>query len=326
MTETKARIQRLQGMSPSTEMAPAESDTVSANCKWYFGHEVQVITYFSRARSIWSVLVYQVDATIHTSPRDTAGNDIHLYASSPSMLSYAIEAMEWQLYDLMDQAFTMEEGARFPGIKKYPARCDCHQSPSFVVTDHANTVQALEARLQALEDKLGDRNTNLDSSAQAGSLQTTLQTIESTLTSIEQRLQDRPAETTAAPVQDVSPVDVDPVQSEEQLELPVFSLQDRVSWKGFGQLQLPSLDGSGRSTFVSDVATTAVTNSRPPTATGTRARTPTLGSEQASRPVTGPDEAAQLNRAIMRQEINKALAAAMVGMAGLLDTGNGGGT
>lgn len=56
--------------------------------------------------------------------------------------------------------------------------------------------------------------------------------------------------------------------------------------------------------------------------------TPTPGPDGSSRTATtgaGPPEEPKLTRTILRQEINKSLAAAMIGMAGLLGSADNGG-
>lgn len=318
-------VQRLKGRTPPPGLV-LKSNTLLGNCQWYFGHEVQIATFYSNTSYKWSVLVYHAGMTIGSSSQGGISNDVHLYASSTATLFQALDVMKWQVYDLMDKLFTMEqEGGAIPTIKESPARCACQHVPTIAVAGDSNKIQALEARLQALKDRLGDGNTDLESTGtdQEKSLQDAPQLIESKQATNEPRLQDRSAETTTvAPVPeststgrgaDVYVVDTgqsgDPTRSRGRSSVPP-AIPD--AWK--------------RRTVHQQEPTTPSPcphdSVRCDNITSDTARTPSVGN---ITPTTGPDDAQHITRANLRQEVNDALATAMIGMAGILrGRGDGG--
>lgn len=242
----------------------------------------------------------------------------------------------------MVNLFSMDNGATIPTIKDFSPRCDCHRPPPVLaVANHENKVHSLEARLQALENKLRDQNTEVNNEehttipdspiVEVGSIEATLERIESRLGTIEQRLQDRPAETTLPPAVSESP----PIHKEAPVDtrsgdtaytpLPVIvprsarpaSPMDFL-WPGAddpaARPQFPSPSPYHYGTSCEDA--NSETHMPPSAVASERTATP------KPDPGAGP---AEYNRAVLRQEVNRALAAAMIGMAGLLGGGDGGG-
>lgn len=286
-------------------MSRSQSNNVSVNCKWYFGHEVEVITYFSQVSQRWYVHVYHAEATVPSMSQDGSNNDIHQYGDSKHSLSDALRVVERQIDGRMAKLFYMESGAEFPSISEFPVSCGCKHASTIAVVNHANKIEMLEAKLLALQGELRgagarpdryDRTIKHDSpKTHAGSMQATLQTIESKLATIEQHIQQSVGEITAAPalpdsplIPEATPIEVDNVQSGDTSTLVnrLFALNRDADWT-------------------------------PRTTTSDRSITPKPGLDDRAT----PDAAPELTHAILRQEINKALAAAMVGMADVLGSG-----
>lgn len=238
----------------------------------------------------------------------------------------------------------MEKGAGIPTIKELPARCNCEHPPTaLAIAEHETKVAALEGRLQALEDKLrdgsaqvkgGDSTETYDSpTAEVDSIQP----IGTIFQTIEQRMQERPVETTTPITLAEGPLRHQPTSDDvgttrsgnkrEQLRVPIpLPLEPVIRWgfnvnriRGFAhrtQSRSPSSDCDGAECEDSD----SETHITPSTGLNERSVTLRPGPEDSS-----PSEEPELTRAILRQEINKALAAAMVRMGELLGSANNGG-
>lgn len=242
--------------------------------------------------------------------------------------------------------FKTREGNKPPVIKAYEERCGCQQGPaSPTVTDYEAKVQDLATRLQALENKspagtaqLNDRDTAgrpSSPSAEASSAQEIwpmLQKIERRLEAIEQRMHHCPAENTttattddgenihgvtvAVDTQD-TPFDT-AAHPAEQLNPPIprgaqlpRSFFERVAEIPGPEMMLIS---SSRSLTQSSDHDEHFEDFNSETDMTPSAST----TERSITPRAGPDAAAELSRDLLREEINRALAGAMVDLAGIL--------
>lgn len=254
---------------------------VSVNCKWYFGHEVQVIT-FCLHPTKWCVAVYPLDSTRASSTDSSSNNHIHLYADSTHSLYQALERAQREIEGIIGHQFHIQEGETIPVLENSRATCHCQHTPCLPpndIAEHQTKVEELETRLQAVENTLlhvdaGSSISPSSSSAQACSIQEigpTLQKIESKLEAIELQMQRRAAET-ATPA----------------------ALQ-----------QGPIIDGV---TNMSDASIRAeLVTPRPIDAEPDRSIPPSAGRG-------GPVE---FNRDVIREEINRALAGALIELGGV---------
>ncbi|KAL0632792.1 hypothetical protein Q9L58_008308 [Maublancomyces gigas] len=302
-------------------------ERIRVNCRWYFGHDVQVITYYYGRSSAWCVVVYHADSTLFSVAEDSTDNDIHLFDCSSNSMYHALQKAQGKIEQVIGKLFGTEEGVGIPTINELPARCGCEHSPTYNASaDQEIRVRVLEVKLQALEKKLRDGNTQLGHedttgshggpSAQAGSTQkheAMLQSIESRLESIEHGMRNHRGETTIATA--LVEGELIPESNRSDLSHP----SQAWPWSGLTQPRpqpRTERDGTERDDFNS------ATNMTPSTEPSERSATPSTDPAdgiQSIIPEAGPDG---LNRAILRHEINRALATAMIGMAGLLGSGD----
>lgn len=262
-------------------MMRAGFNNTSVNCKWYFGHEVQVVTFYLHPSKSWCVAVYPADSTRASATDSSSNHNIHLYADSTHSLYQALERAQWKMEERIGKIFRLPDGETIPILEDSPATCHCqHPShlPANSIAEHQNKVEELETRLQAVEHTLllsdACASGASSASAQGCTIQTvgsTLQKIESKLEAIELQMQQRAAET-ATPA-----------------ALPAGPMIDEVT-------DMP--DASIRAELV----------------------TSRLVAAEAGRsipPRAGPDGPVECNRDVIREEINRALAGAVIELAGV---------
>lgn len=168
------------------------------NGKWYFGHEVQVITFYLHPSASWCVAVYEAGST-RASASGTDG--IHLYADSTKSLYKALEIAQWKLEERIGKMFRVVEGIAAPILEDSPEPCDCLPLPDLPRKSELecqNKIGELDARLQAVEDKLlhGDAGSSGGPSGSSGhEIGPALDKIERKLEAIEIQIQARAAET-----------------------------------------------------------------------------------------------------------------------------------
>lgn len=263
-------------------MMRAGFNVTSVNCKWYFGHDVQVVTFYLHPSTSWCVAVYPADSTRASATDSSSNHHIHLYADSTNSLYQALERAQWQMEERIGKLFRMPEGETLPILENYTTTCHCqHPSdlPRNSIAEHQKKVEELETRLQVVEhtlllvdeDRLGSPS---GSSAQACSIQeigSTLQKIESKLEAIELQMQHRAAET-ATPA-----------------ALPAGPMIDEV-------------------TDISDAPICAELVTPTPVAVATG---------RSIAPSAGQDGPVELSRDFIREEINRALAEALIELGGV---------
>lgn len=304
------------------------ADLRSGNCKWYFGHEVQVITFY-KDNVGWCVVVVPAQSTRVSASEGRGNSAIHLYGCSKKSLYDALEGVQWQTERSIGKSFQMGDGNGSVIADDSKAHCICRPpAPSPPVAEQESKIRDLEARLQRVEKDLIEiaapiegSSYNVDNpdqpcSAEIGPM---LQRIERTLEAVEQRLDscrvETPANTSLADSSHQHPTNPVPDSLLSTPKLVSYGIQQD------SETEIPTLDlimgQQPRSTALSSHlggdfdgsnSGTAIT----PTATTT---------ERSTTPRTGPDEAAELNRDLMREEINRALAGVMVSLAGLLGRG-----
>lgn len=346
------------------------------NSKWYFGHNVQVIT-FSSANYQQHVIVIPAHSTRASALDGSGNNDIHLCGNG-SGLEQALNSVLWQLKIEIGRMYRVDEKSKTLSIDESNAPCNCqHGQPTPVMTEVNDMFRDFENRLQGLEKRLLDVTAPLEdrhapgspcsSSTQASTVQgieSVLQKIESKLEAIEQKLQRCTAErthatlannkstrgvTSATDIWDHQPnlsandeehaitktpglllgaqhqgpewepepsrIECEPEPSKPKGEpgrpVPGPALKQSPSSPAYS-IRFSRLPSSQYDINIEDLYCAAdITPSDSPT-------------ERSVTPRVGPDEAVDLNRAVMREEINRTLAAAMISLAeGLLRSGRG---
>lgn len=284
-------------------------------------------------------------------------NDVHLSGDSKESLYKALELTYWKMEERIGQIFEIREGGGAPAAEDFPLSCNYEEQPASPdYAANLNRIIDVETRLQALENKLihGTAQLKVENTpgslgipnAQASSIQqieAMLHKVESKLEAIEQRMQHRPAEIATPPAlaagpirAGVTPVDMHTTQSgetadsRENLIVPipcntqplgtgpsiwVVSGETNVRLSPPRSSPLSSRDGIECDDFNS------TTDMTPSASTSERSVTPKPSADEAGRSVPtslGQDEAVDHNQHILRQEINKALAGAMIELGGLL--------
>lgn len=164
--------------------APYTSLTVPDNCKWYFGHEVQVITFRTRATGKWSAIVYPADCVLASASSD----DIHLHASSLPSLYTAVKNVRNITCDLIGDRFLLKSGDVAPVLHNYEAPCNClQQTASLTVVQHGG--QGVGGDSSATADQ--HRGPEVEAGV-APDIFPVLDKIQSTLDGIEQQMHLRP--------------------------------------------------------------------------------------------------------------------------------------
>lgn len=221
--------------------------------------------------------------------------------------------------------------------------CICRPpAPSPPMAEQDSKIRDLEVRLQRVEKDLIEiaapiegssyniENPDEPCSADIGPM---LQRIERTLEAVEQRLDrcrvETPANTSLAKISHQHAVtESDAVTHSHELPTspvpdPLLSTPTLVSHgiQQASETETPTLDltmgQQPRSTALSSHLGGDFDGSNSGTAMTPTATT----TERSATPKTGPDEAAELNRDLVREEINRALAGVMVSLAGLLGRG-----
>lgn len=216
-----------------------ECNVILVNCRWYFGHDVQVITYYYGPSSAWCVVVYHADSNRFSVSEDSTNNDVHVFDCSSNSMYHALQKAQGKIEEVIGKQFGTEAGVGIPTINEFPARCGCQLS--LTSADQEIKVRVLEVKLQALENKLRDGNRQLGHedttgshhgpSGQAGStpqtLEAILQSTESRLESIEHGMRNRLGETTIATalvegelIPEETPVEIQNTQSGNILQIP----------------------------------------------------------------------------------------------------------
>lgn len=202
-------IQSIKGfLSYEANFSIVDVDFPLEHGRWYFGHDVQVIT-FSNSITGWNAIVIPAHSTRASALEGCANNDIHLSSRWSTSLYNAVYSVQSQLHTRIGEICRMDEGHKTLYIDEPNAPCNCQHDQSSPVIVKEDKVRELEARLHGLEKRLldiaapfGDGNVPGgagSSVTQANSVQgisSVLQKIESKLEAIEQRMQHSAADMT----------------------------------------------------------------------------------------------------------------------------------
>lgn len=183
------------------------ADPRLANCQWYFGHEVQVITFFKPLG--WCVVVVPASSTMASAMLAHDNNAIHLFSHSYSIYK-ALGIMQDQLQRQIGKSFRMGEGNDCVIVDDSKVPCDCIPPVSSpMIAEQQSKLLDLDTRLQGVEKDLsvilepiessdiGSNNGDVIGSSSklvpdlpsAAEIWPMLQRIERTLDTIEQRME-----------------------------------------------------------------------------------------------------------------------------------------
>ncbi|KAL0635211.1 hypothetical protein Q9L58_005857 [Maublancomyces gigas] len=313
---------------------------IKENSKWYFGHDVQVITFYNPSSS-WNAIVIPAHSTRASALESSTNNDIHFSGSSRTSLYQVLNDVQWQLESEIGKKCHMDEGSKTLSIDESNAPCNCqHVESSPGMVKQKDKLRELEERLQGLEKGLVDGTATFGDANVPGSacypssvqgISSVLQKIESKLEAIEQQIQQHTAERSYATHANDETIYEMTNRADIRDDQPNPSANDREQ----SITEIPDMQLGGehqRSECQPELAEPGAAleshsrSSAPFSQCGSAAdMTPSgITNERFVTSRVGPDTAAEFNRDIMREEINEALAEAMFGLAkGLLRKAGG---
>lgn len=189
--------------SVSRGRAPDPSLTLPDNCKWYYGHEVQVVTFYSPATCTWCAIVYPADCTLLSATSD----QIHLHGRWANYLPTAVYKVREQMYKMIGERFLLGADGVAPVLHNREAPCTClQQTASLTVVQHDVQGAGNNASDAAGQQRGSDAPDITSGSGSSGihavgtqEILPVLEKIYSTLEAIEQRMQHRPVDTATQP-------------------------------------------------------------------------------------------------------------------------------
>lgn len=284
--------------------------------------------------------MYPVHFTRALAFQGSSDTDIHLYGDSKVSLYQALEEAQFTMETAIGDIFTTTQSNKPPVIKRYDELCGCHQRPaSPTLAEYEVKVQDLETRLEVLENKSPAEKAQHNAvdtpgcpdspSAEASSAKEIwpmLQKIEHKLEAIEQQMHHCPAENTtpttpenihgvtAAVVTQAPPCSTS-VDTGDQL-IPRSAQPLRLWFERMTEIPGPEIvlrSSSCSSTPTSDH------DGHFEDFNSEAGMTPSASTtERSITPRAGPDAAAELNRDLLLEEIDRALARAMLNLARIL--------
>lgn len=269
-----------------------------------------------------------------TSPSPSGGDDaIHLYSNSGTSLSAAVDIMLAQLENRIGNRFRMVEGNTNAIIDDSTAPCGCPPVSAALVE---NKLLDIDARLQHVEKNLSVimepiEPSDLGSNAEdppstdrpSANIWPTLLRIERTLQPIEKMTIRRTVETAAdAPLADDSPPPFVFTTTETPEQATTEILELGRSTPAPIQPDMPGTGAHETETTASDSTSPAESYRGSVYSDDVKVITPSLtATVRSATQWINPDEAAELNRDLMRVEINRALAGAMGNLVRMLEGG-----
>lgn len=267
---------------------------------------------------------------------DGGNHAIHLFSHSSGphrSMATVVHFMLGQVEFKIGERFHMGEGNKSATLDDSTAPCSCPPAPLRSVE---SKLLDIEARLQHVEKDLSvllERIEPSDTSPNAGAppstdIWPTLLRIERTLQPIEQMTIRRTAKTaTDTPLPDGCSTPVAVVSEiENQVTAPISEqglsglapMETDTRGTVGHETETPTPDHTPGPHSPHSPAESECYDSDPSSSDGTVMTPSVTATVRSAAPWTGPDEAAEMNRDLMRGEINRALAVAMGNMARML--------